>query len=669
MNLHLIDWVIVGAMLAMVFALTWYFKRFVRGVSDFMAANRLAGGYMLAIAPGMIAASGLVAAFEMTYNNGVSSAWWGTLGLPISIVLTLFGFVQYRLRQTRALTLSQFLEERYSRKFRLFAGILCWVSGVLNYGVFPMVTARCMIALLDLPENVSVCGCQVGLFPLVVFVFIAIGCTIACVGGQVCILVTGFFQNMIAMLGFLILLYYMAYRFGWSTLTEGMRAAPDSATKSMVNPFKAFDADGFNIWYYVILILFNCYSRGCWQGGGGFNAAAKTPHDSVMAGVYSRWKSYAYYMIAVWIPLAAYAAFHLPQYADLVAPVNAKLALIGDVATQNQMRVPMFLAQVLPAGLFGLFIVCVLAGTFTTDSSYLHSWGTIFVQDVVMPIRQKSFEPKRHLLYLRLGIVGVALFSLIFSVFFPLKDFINMYFMITGAIYMGGAGAVVIGGLYWKRGSTPAAWTAMILGTIICVGGLVLQSFWGPIGGALHQAFPDWEYLADNLDKFPVPSPILTLTTMVVAVGSYILVSLLGPKHVHNMDRLLHRGKYAVDGVPAPEKPKFTWSRLFGVTPQHTPFQRFLMYASFAIIMAVWLLFAVVTLFAIFGDYLKTHDRIWEDIYYWRTIPLYFFLGTVCTLWIVGGGLKDAVQLYKDVRNAKLDTGDNGFVSSGESDK
>ncbi|MCQ2378029.1 MAG: hypothetical protein MJ016_02315 [Victivallaceae bacterium] len=662
MNLHPVDWLIVGLMLAMVFFLTWYFKRFVRGVSDFMAANRLAGGYMLAIAPGMIAASGLIGAFETTYNNGISSSWWSTLGLPISIVLTLFGFVQYRLRQTRALTLAQFLEERYSRKFRLFAGFLCWISGVLNYGVFPMVTARCMIALLDLPEKVSVCGMQIGLFPLVIFIFIAIGCSIACIGGQVCILVTGFFQNMIAMIGFLVLLYYMAYRFGWSDLTAGMFAAPDSATKSMVNPFKAFDADGFNIWYYVILILFNCYSRGCWQGGGGFNAAAKTPHDGLMSGIYSRWKSYAYYMIAVWIPLAAYAAFHLPQYADLVAPVNAKLALITDVATQNQMRVPMFLAQVLPAGLFGLFIVSVLAGTITTDSSYMHSWGTIFIQDIVMPIRKKPFEPKKHLLYLRLGIIGVALFAFFFSWLFPLKDFINMYFMITGAIYMGGAGAVVIGGLYWKRGSTCAAWTAMILGTIICLGGVILQSSWPHTGMWLHRLFPDWQYLAAHLDKFPIPSHILTLTTMIAAGGSYILVSLLGPKHVHNMDQLLHRGKYAVEGVAAPEKPKFTWSRLFGVSPEHTPFQRFLMYASFAIIMGVWIVFAVVTLFAICGDYLKAHDQAWIVIYFWRNVALYFFLGTVCTIWIVCGGLKDAVQLYKDVHNAKVDENDNGFV-------
>ena len=53
------------------------------------------------------------------------------------------------------------------------------------------------------------------------------------------------------------------------------------------------------------------------------------------------------------------------------------------------------------------------------------------------------------------------------SLLFPLKDFIFMFFALTSAIYLGGAGAVIIGGLYWKRGTAEAAWTALILGTVM----------------------------------------------------------------------------------------------------------------------------------------------------------------------------------------------------------
>ena len=48
-------------------------------------------------------------------------------------------------------------------------------------------------------------------------------------------------------------------------------------------------------------------------------------------------------------------------------------------------------------------------------------------------------------------------------------------FAITAAIFAGGSGAVIIGGLYWKRGTTTAAWTAMIVGAFISVGGVLVK--------------------------------------------------------------------------------------------------------------------------------------------------------------------------------------------------
>ncbi len=660
MNLQLVDWIIVALMLAGTTALTIYFRRFSRGVTDFMAASRMAGPYVLTLAPGLCGAVTLLAQCEATYNNGLSSGWWSTLGLPISMMLTLFGFVSYRLRQTKALTLSQFLEARYSRKFRFFAGILCWTSGVLNYGVMPMATGRAVICLFGLPDTFALGSWTIPTFPVVVFIFLAIACTIACVGGQVSILITGFFQSLFAYTAFLLVAYFMLYKFRWSTLMAGLRVVENPETQSLINPFKAFDADGFNIWFYVISILFNSYCRGCWQGGAGFNAAAKTPHAGVMAGVYARYRSYIVFLVMMLLPLAAYAVFHLPEFADFAAPMQEKLAQIGDVTARNQMRTPLFVAKILPAGLLGLFIAGIVGSTITGDDSYMHSWGTILVQDVIMPLRKKPFEPRRHLLYLRLGIIGVAVFSFLFSVFFPFKDFINMYFMITGAIYMGGAGAVVIGGLYWKRGSTPAAWTAMILGTVICLGGLLCQSFWDHLAPALHNAFPNWQYLTEHLDKFPIPSYIVTLATMVAAIGSYVAVSLLGPRHVHNMDKLLHRGEYAEDDTKEIAAPKFTWKRLVGISPQHTKLEQVLVGFSFAITMTMWVLFVVVTLLAIFTDRLT--DNFWCELHFWKSIPLYVSIGTFTTIGLLCGGFKDAFELIKDLAHTKVNESDDGFV-------
>jgi hypothetical protein len=50
-----------------------------------------------------------------------------------------------------------------------------------------------------------------------------------------------------------------------------------------------------------------------------------------------------------------------------------------------------------------------------------------------------------------------------------------MFFAITGAIFTAGAGAAIIGGLYWKRGTTSGAWAALIIGAVLSVSGIIIQ--------------------------------------------------------------------------------------------------------------------------------------------------------------------------------------------------
>ncbi len=50
--------------------------------------------------------------------------------------------------------------------------------------------------------------------------------------------------------------------------------------------------------------------------------------------------------------------------------------------------------------------------------------------------------------------MGVAVFVFFFGIFFPLVDYVSMWWTVTMAIYIGGAGAIIIGGLYWKKATT-----------------------------------------------------------------------------------------------------------------------------------------------------------------------------------------------------------------------
>ena len=143
-----LDWTIAILPVLLAFAVGFYCKRYVRGVADFTSGGRMAGRYLLAIAGGELQAGAVVfvALFESISQTGFSLGWWGWLAMPIGLIIGISGFVLYRYRETRAMTLAQFFELRYTKRFRLFTGFLGFFgffAGILNFGIIPAVGARC----------------------------------------------------------------------------------------------------------------------------------------------------------------------------------------------------------------------------------------------------------------------------------------------------------------------------------------------------------------------------------------------------------------------------------------------------------------------------------------------------------------------------------------------
>src|SRR5262245_57644981 len=119
-----IDWLIVVVPASIVLLVAVRVRRYTQTASDFLTAGRSAGRYLVSTADGM-GATGLITAvglFEVFYNSGFSVTWWSQLQAPLLMFIAVFGFVVYRYRETRAMTMAQFFEMRYSRRLRIFMG-------------------------------------------------------------------------------------------------------------------------------------------------------------------------------------------------------------------------------------------------------------------------------------------------------------------------------------------------------------------------------------------------------------------------------------------------------------------------------------------------------------------------------------------------------------------
>ena len=79
MNLSVLDWLIVFSCFAGMVYSVRSTKGLMKSVSDFLAAGRTAGRYVVSISSGIagLGAISIVMFLEMGYVSGFSLAWWG----------------------------------------------------------------------------------------------------------------------------------------------------------------------------------------------------------------------------------------------------------------------------------------------------------------------------------------------------------------------------------------------------------------------------------------------------------------------------------------------------------------------------------------------------------------------------------------------------------------
>jgi len=638
LNFTALDWWIVGLVYAAMAGGVWLLRPFMRSVADFLAAGRTAGRYMLSVSQGVAAlgAISVVGFLEQNYVAGFSLTWWGLSTAVVVLLITVTGFVVYRFRETRCLTLAEFFERRYSRRFRIFMGLLAFCSGIINFGIFPAVGARFFIHFIGLPDTLHLGPVAVDAFPLVMAVLLLTSLFFVFSGGQVAVIITDFVQGIFVNIVFLTIVVFLLATLSWDQIFTALGTAPPDA--SLINPFHTSQLRDFNFWYFLIGTIGVVYVVMSWQGTQGYNASAKSAHEAKMGGVLSNWRGLPHIMFMLIVPIVAYTVLHHPDFGAESAQVDGLLAAAESETIANQLRVPAVLSLLLPTGLLGAFAAVMLTAFISTHDTYLHSWGSIFIQDVVMPFRKKPFTPETHMRALRLSILGVALFIFLFSLLFRQSQYIFLFFAITGAIFAGGSGAVLIGGLYWNRGTTPAAWAAMLTGSTIAVSGIVI-----------HQL----------VDDFPINGQVFWGIAMAASTVVYVSVSLLGPGGRFDLDGLLARGAEAGDPDPSQTDgpPRRGW-RALGLGREASRSDRVIYTVTYAWIGLWTLVFAAGTVWNLTHD---VPDADWER--FWRFyVVVELAAAAFVVVWFTIGGIRDIRHMLKRLAVARRDETDDGWV-------
>ena len=761
------DWVLFLFSAGLVLAGALHARRYQHGVADFLSAGRVANRYVLCVAGGE-AAFGLitlVGMLEADFNSGYAYGFWSSLLTPVGLMLSLFGFCNYRFRETRAMTMGQFFEIRYNRPFRIAACFVQICYGVLNYAIFPAVGARFIIYYLDLPLCVTILGCSCSTFAFVMLVILGAACLIACAGGQVTIMVTDCIQGILNYPMSLCIVAFLLWKFTWGEdMLPALLARP--AGESFINPFDIGNLRDFNLFYVFSGIIGMFLFRLSW-GGRAYDSAAKNAHEAKMGGLLGTWRGGFNAMLYMLLAIVAIAVLNRPRCADVAATSRAYLAektltdvvkdarersfsaersalpavyraipprtqfsasyadrdayaaetsdpylqatsdALGGSLTpdemsalspdeqigyniarkQNQtfssiyaqMRVPVIIRHILPTGLVGLFFAIAFFLMLSTDTTYLHAWASTIVQDFLLPLRNRPWTPVRQIRYLRMAIVGVALFAFTFSFYFGQVDYVFMFFAITGAIWSA-SGPVITLGLYWKRGTTAAAFISLFIGASTAIGAIFAQKVWvstlypAIVNAGLATAAdgflrtvssPFHPYISWSLtpDKFPLNSAEVGFLVNLFTLLLYIVASLATCRAPFNMERMLHRGKWGDPAEPPRSAVRVSiLQRLLGIDADYTRGDRVLAWSVF-----LWSFgwsFCLCFLGNVIWHAVSHQPESWWGHYFFVTsICMSCLIGIVSTVWFGVCSTRDLFRLFRDL--AARDASDFNTLDDG----
>lgn len=636
--MHLIDWIILLIPLLIVLVVGAYTHRYMKSVADFMSGGRLAGRYLLAVARGEMLAGAVVfvAAFEVFSQSGFVLTWWNNLSTPVGLLLAIFGFVIYRYRETRVMTLAQFFELRYSKSFRVFAGALGFGAGILNFGIIPAVGSRFLVYFLGLPATVTISGYVVPTYIPVMAGLLTFTVILTLSGGLLTVMVTDCVEGILSQVFYLIIIVALLCMFTWPEISSVLANRP--AGHSLLNPFDSGQVSDFNFSYVLMVLCTGAYSTMAWQNSSAYNSAALSAHESRMGGMLGKWRELGKISVVTLLAISAMTFLTHPDFSSQAAHAKDLISQIDQPQIQRQMTIPIGVSEMLPVGIKGLLCAILIMGVFGGDSTHLHSWSGILVQDVLLPLRKKSLTPQQHIFTLRCTIIGVAVFAFLFGSLFRQTEYVSMWFQVTTGIFVGGAGSVIIGGLYWKKGTTAGAWSALIIGSITSLGGILARQFYGK--------------------EFPLNGTQIYFTSSLISISAYVIVSLLTCRENFNMDRMLHRGIYATE-AKSTHAIKHSWTRWIGFDENFSLADKWIAGG-----LASWGMFwfAVMVIGTIWNLISPWPLSAWSSFWHFFGIVMPVFFTVLTGIWFTWGGVRDIRDLFRRLSQAKVNPLDNGVV-------
>lgn len=143
---------------------------------------------------------------------------------------------------------------------------------------------------------------------------------------------------------------------------------------------------------------------------------------------------------------------------------NTRGMIAADVAQGNvDLIIPAFISDIMPRWFLYLFTLTLLSAAISTLSSVIHVQGASFGQDILGTLGVKSSHNGRSSLYSQIGVIIGVILAVILAYIMPgsvIARATAFWYGICAAGFL----PVILGALYWRRSTRPAAIASIITG-------------------------------------------------------------------------------------------------------------------------------------------------------------------------------------------------------------
>jgi solute:Na+ symporter, SSS family len=492
------DWVLVIVYPTISLFIGLFVRKFIKNMDDFVCAGR-GLGTALGIATMTGTELGLITVMysaQKGFKGGFAAFHIALVAGVVTFVVGCTGFIVFRLREMKVMTIPEFYERRFDRKTRILGGIMMALGGILNMGLFLKIGSMFIVGITGL-------SAESWALPAVMIFLIGLVLIYTCLGGMISVVIADYVQFVVLSFGMLVAVLLCVKNVGWSPLFETIARIKGNAG---FDPTVA--EGGFGLEYILFVGFIGLVSCAIWPTAVARALAMKSPQAVKRQYMWSSVSFLIRFLIPYFWGICAFVYFtnHSPEVAALFS--EEAIAANPD---RSLYAMPLFLSQILPAGFIGLISAAMLAAFMSTHDSYLLCWSSVLTEDVINPLLGERLAPRTRITIARVLIVVIGLYVLGWGLLYKGSLDIFDYMGITGAIYFAGAFALLLCGLYWKRASSTGAFMALW-------GGLVAILGLGPITGRVNALLPECcELSAPRITLISIG-----LTTLIMIVGSLL---------------------------------------------------------------------------------------------------------------------------------------------------